>query len=81
MILELGIGDAYGAGFEYVDRSMVRNHNDLSGYVSDSYMLPGKHYYIYFGRRASLKHIHPESTSRCAFSSPLSMDILEAYQT
>ena len=33
MLLELAIGDAYGAGFEYVDARMVRDHNDLSGYV------------------------------------------------
>lgn len=33
MLLELAIGDAYGAGFEYVDRDMVRQHNDLSGYL------------------------------------------------
>ena len=33
MLLELAIGDAYGAGFEYVDTEMIRHHNDLSGYV------------------------------------------------
>ncbi len=33
MLLELAIGDAYGAGFEYVDREMVLRRNDLSGYV------------------------------------------------
>jgi len=33
MILGLRIGDAYGAGLEYVDKAMVRNHNNLSGYV------------------------------------------------
>ncbi|HEX8033432.1 MAG TPA: ADP-ribosylglycohydrolase family protein [Ktedonobacterales bacterium] len=33
MLLELAIGDAYGAGFEYVDRDVVRKHNNLSRYV------------------------------------------------
>jgi len=33
MLLELAIGDAYGAGFEYVDAEMIRRQNDLSGYV------------------------------------------------
>ena len=33
MLLELAIGDAYGAGFEYVDRKMIRQQNNLSGYV------------------------------------------------
>ncbi len=33
MLIELAIGDAYGAGFEYVDARVVRDHNDLTGYV------------------------------------------------
>lgn len=33
MLLELAIGDAYGAGFEYVDTEMILQQNDLSGYV------------------------------------------------
>ena len=33
MLLELAIGDAYGAGFEYVDADTVAAKNDLSGYV------------------------------------------------
>ncbi|MGZ3602297.1 MAG: ADP-ribosylglycohydrolase family protein [Ktedonobacterales bacterium] len=33
MLPELAIGDAYGAGFEYVDRDLVRKHNDLNRYV------------------------------------------------
>jgi ADP-ribosylglycohydrolase len=32
MLLELAIGDTYGAGFEYADE-MVERYNDLSGYV------------------------------------------------
>ncbi|HLZ60189.1 MAG TPA: ADP-ribosylglycohydrolase family protein [Ktedonosporobacter sp.] len=33
MLLELAIGDAYGAGFEYVDMEMIERHNNLSRYV------------------------------------------------
>ena len=33
MLLELAIGDAYGAGFEYVDTEMILQQNNLSGYV------------------------------------------------
>jgi ADP-ribosylglycohydrolase len=33
MLLELAIGDAYGAGFEYVDAEVIRQQNDLSAYV------------------------------------------------
>jgi ADP-ribosylglycohydrolase len=33
MLLELAIGDAYGAGFEYVDAKMIHRQNDLSRYV------------------------------------------------
>ncbi|MFG6099643.1 ADP-ribosylglycohydrolase family protein [Leptothoe sp. ISB3NOV94-8A] len=33
MLVELAIGDAYGAGFEYSPSSMIREQNDLSGYV------------------------------------------------
>jgi ADP-ribosylglycohydrolase len=33
MLLELAIGDAYGAGFEYVDSERVERYNDLSRYV------------------------------------------------
>jgi ADP-ribosylglycohydrolase len=32
VLVELAVGDAYGAGFEYVDRATVRAYNDLSGY-------------------------------------------------
>lgn len=32
MLLELAIGDAYGAGFEYVDRDIIARDNDLSAY-------------------------------------------------
>lgn len=33
MLVELAIGDAYGAGFEYAANWMVREYNDLSAYV------------------------------------------------
>ena len=32
MLLEIAVGDAYGAAFEYVSRRMTRDHNDLSRY-------------------------------------------------
>ncbi len=33
MLLELAIGDAYGAGFEYADANMISRYNDLSQFV------------------------------------------------
>src|SRR4051812_7127086 len=33
MLLEIALGDAYGAGMEYAEPDFVRRHNDLSGYV------------------------------------------------
>lgn len=33
MLLELAIGDAYGAGFEYADPELVASYNDLSRYI------------------------------------------------
>ncbi len=33
MLLELAVGDAYGAGFEYVNRQLIRQFNDLSRYM------------------------------------------------
>ncbi len=33
MLLELAIGDAYGAGFEYVETEMIGQQNNLSQYV------------------------------------------------
>ena len=33
MLLELAIGDAYGAGFEYADIGIIRQHNTLARYV------------------------------------------------
>jgi ADP-ribosylglycohydrolase len=36
MLLELAIGDAYGAGFEYEDRSKIERENYLTHYVKHS---------------------------------------------
>jgi ADP-ribosyl-[dinitrogen reductase] hydrolase len=33
MLIEIAIGDAYGAGFEYADMDVYRDHNTLAGYV------------------------------------------------
>lgn len=33
MLLELAIGDAYGAGFEYVSSKIIQQQNDLSSYI------------------------------------------------
>jgi ADP-ribosylglycohydrolase len=33
MLLEIAIGDAYGAGFEYADDEVCAKHNTLAGYV------------------------------------------------
>ena len=33
MLVELAVGDAYGAGFEYVDANFIEAHNNLSRYV------------------------------------------------
>jgi ADP-ribosyl-[dinitrogen reductase] hydrolase len=34
MLLEIAIGDAYGAGFEYTDPAFVAAHNNLTAYVA-----------------------------------------------
>ena len=33
MLLEIAVGDAYGAGFEYVDREIIERENTLTRYV------------------------------------------------
>ena len=33
MLLELAIGDAYGAGFEFADRQIIESYNNLSTYI------------------------------------------------
>jgi ADP-ribosylglycohydrolase len=34
MLVEIAIGDAYGAGFENAPERIIRNHNNLSSYIS-----------------------------------------------
>ena len=34
MLLQMAIGDAYGAGFEYASKDLVRQSNTLAGYIS-----------------------------------------------
>jgi ADP-ribosylglycohydrolase len=43
MLVEIAIGDAYGAGFEYVAEEVVRARNDLSAYIQHPRhrLLPG----------------------------------------
>ncbi|MEP6517918.1 ADP-ribosylglycohydrolase family protein [Microcoleus vaginatus] len=33
MLIELAIGDAYGAGFEFVDQQTIEMYNNLNGYI------------------------------------------------
>lgn len=33
MLIELAVGDAYGAGFEYANRQLIRQFNTLAGYM------------------------------------------------
>ncbi|CBN54866.1 MULTISPECIES: ADP-ribosylglycohydrolase family protein [Kamptonema] len=33
MLLELAIGDAYGAGFEFADQQIIESYNNLSSYI------------------------------------------------
>jgi ADP-ribosylglycohydrolase len=45
MLVELAVGDAYGAGFEYVSPALVRAHNDLTGYREHPrHAIPPGHY-------------------------------------
>jgi ADP-ribosylglycohydrolase len=45
MLVEIAIGDAYGAGFEFVADDVVRERNDLSGYVQHPRhsLIPGRY--------------------------------------
>lgn len=46
MLIEMAVGDAYGAGFEYVAPDRVRTYNDLSRYIQHQKHLnlkPGKY--------------------------------------
>jgi ADP-ribosyl-[dinitrogen reductase] hydrolase len=45
MLLELAIGDAYGAGFEYANDQLVRQLNTLAGYIQHQrHSIPPGHY-------------------------------------
>jgi ADP-ribosylglycohydrolase len=45
MLIELAVGDAYGAGFEYVNTQLIRQFNDLSRYVKHPrHSTPPGHY-------------------------------------
>lgn len=44
MLLEIAIGDAYGAGFEFCAREKIRRHNNLSRYVPHELGIPAGHY-------------------------------------
>jgi len=45
MMLELAIGDAYGAGFEFAPREIIKKHNNLSEYISHQKhkLIPGSY--------------------------------------
>jgi ADP-ribosyl-[dinitrogen reductase] hydrolase len=46
MLVELAVGDAYGAGFEYAEPDFVAEHNTLRGYVQNptySGLRPGRY--------------------------------------
>lgn len=45
MLLELAIGDAYGAAFEYADPEYIRVHNHAAGYVAHPRRAKGCGYY------------------------------------
>lgn len=44
MLLEIGIGDAYGAGFEFSPREKVEAHNDLTKYHEHELGIPAGNY-------------------------------------
>ena len=44
MLIEIAIGDAYGAGFEFAPRAKIDQHNDGSGYVAHELGIPAGHY-------------------------------------
>lgn len=44
MLLEIAIGDAYGAGFEFCAREKIRRHNHLSSYVPHELGIHAGHY-------------------------------------
>lgn len=44
MLIEIAIGDAYGAGFEFAPRAKIERHNDGAGYVAHELGIPAGHY-------------------------------------
>ncbi len=44
MLLEIAVGDAYGAGFEFSSREKIRAHNDLRQFVMHDLGIPAGHY-------------------------------------
>jgi len=44
MILEIAIGDAYGAGFEFSSREKISQYNTLNGFVAHDLGIPAGHY-------------------------------------
>ena len=44
MLLQIGIGDAYGAGFEFSPMEKIQNYNDLTSYHTHELDIPAGHY-------------------------------------
>ena len=44
MLLEIAIGDAYGAGFEFAHREKIDRHNDLSAFIPHELGIAAGHY-------------------------------------
>ncbi|MBW8760370.1 MAG: ADP-ribosylglycohydrolase family protein [Burkholderiales bacterium] len=44
MLIEIAIGDAYGAGFEFAPRAKIDRHNDGAGYVGHELGIPAGRY-------------------------------------
>lgn len=44
MLIELAIGDAYGAGFEFAGMAKIKQHNHVSYYVPHELGIPAGHY-------------------------------------
>jgi ADP-ribosylglycohydrolase len=44
MLLEIAVGDAYGAGFEFSSRDKIHRHNDLNQYVGHDLGFSAGHY-------------------------------------
>jgi len=44
MLLEIAIGDSYGAGFEFCSREKINQHNTLAAFVPHELGIPAGHY-------------------------------------